>query len=129
MLPPNDSQYLSDRQIPYTLATEAGMQCITLPVFALPEGYDRANSDLLLRLHLGYPDIPPDMWWFDPPIRPANGRVIPATELIEHYLGRSWQRWSRHLPAGQWKSGIDGIESYLALIKQDLARSLASLAA
>jgi hypothetical protein len=129
LLPPNDSQYLADRKISHSLATESGMQCITLPAFRLPQGYNRANADLLLRLHPGYPDVPPDMWWFDPPIRRADGIVIPATELIEHYLGRSWQRWSRHLAAGQWKSGIDGIESYLALIQRELGRSVASAAA
>ena len=49
--------------------------------------------------------------------------------VMEHYLGRSWQRWSRHLLPGQWRSGVDGVESYLVLIRQDLTRSVASRAA
>lgn len=129
MLPPVDAQYLAERGIAHSLTTEAAMQCLVLPSFPLPLGYDRATSDLLLRLHAGYPDVPPDMWWFDPTIRRADGKPIPQTELIEHYLGRSWQRWSRHLSAGQWRSGVDGVESYLALIRRELARCVVSLAA
>lgn len=129
MLPETDAQYLAGRGIAHALAIEAGMQCVILPAFVLPQGFNRASSDLLLRLHAGYPDVPPDMWWFDPAIGRTDGRVIPATNLIEHYLGRNWQRWSRHLLPGQWRSGIDGIESYLALVRNELGRSVLGLAA
>ncbi len=100
------------------------MTCVLFPGFDLPGGFDRPQSDLLLRLSAGYPDVPPDMWWLDPPVRRANGQSIPATEVTEHFLGRSWQRWSRHLAAGQWKSGIDGLESFLALVRRELERSV-----
>jgi hypothetical protein len=39
-------------------------------------------------------------------------------------VGRSWQRWSRHFAAGQWQSGIDGLESFLALVRRELERSV-----
>ena len=105
------------------------MVCLVITAFPLPHGYDRASADLLLRLHPGYPDVPPDMWWFDPAIRRIDGRAISATDLMERYLGRSWQRWSRHFLPGQWRSGIDGIESYVALIRRELERSVVGLAA
>jgi hypothetical protein len=82
---------------------------------------------LLLRLSPGYPDVPPDMWWFDPPVRLANGGSIPATEHIETHLGRAWQRWSRHFNSGQWKSGIDSLESFMALIRKDLSKYVPEL--
>ena len=100
------------------------MTCVLFPDFALPAGFDQPRSNLLLRLSAGYPDVPPDMWWFDPPVRRADGQVIPATEVIEHYLGASWQRWSRHFAAGQWKSGIDGLESFMALVRRELETSV-----
>jgi hypothetical protein len=99
------------------------MTCVVLPSFVLPPGLDREYSDLLIRFSAGYPDVPPDMWWFDPPLRRADGKPIPATEVIEQHLGRSWQRWSRHLTAGQWLSGVDGIQTFLALIRRELERS------
>jgi Prokaryotic E2 family E len=88
----------------------------------LPAGYAQPRSDLLLRLSPGYPDVPPDMWWFDPPLKLSDGRAIPATECTEQYFGRTWQRWSRHFSEGQWRSGIDNLETFLALIRRDIER-------
>jgi Prokaryotic E2 family E len=119
-LPPADIAYLAERELDYKLASEANMTCVVLPGYVLPDGYDRAQSDLLLRLSTGYPDVPPDMWWFDPGIRRADGLTVQATDHSEQHLGRSWQRWSRHFNAGQWQSGIDGLENFLALIRKEL---------
>ena len=124
MLPPNDTKYLAERAITHSVLPDANMTCVIFPSFSLPPGFDRALSDLLLRFSPGYPDVPPDMWWFDPPLRRADGRPIPATEVIERHVGRSWQRWSRHFAAGQWQSGIDGLESFLALVRRELERSV-----
>lgn len=122
MLPQHDSQYLSDRGIQHSVTVESGMSCIVMPNFPLPAGFDRTQSDLLLRISPGYPDVPPDMWWFDPAVRSANGQPIPQTEVVEQYLGRQWQRWSRHIPQGLWNSGIDGLESFIALLRKDLSK-------
>jgi len=121
-LPEVDSQYLADRGIEHSVLTDAGMTCVIFQGWPLPNGYDQPSSDLLVRLPGGYPDVPPDMWWFCPAIRLANGQVIPATDATEQHAGRTWQRWSRHFQAGQWQSGIDSLESYLALINRELAR-------
>jgi len=122
VLPETDANYLAERQIVHELTTEQGMLNVVFPGFALPVGLDRPAADLLIRLASGYPDIAPDMWWFDPAVRLPDGRAIPATDVVESYLGRQWQRWSRHFQAGQWQPGRDGLESYLALIRRDLAQ-------
>jgi hypothetical protein len=126
-LPPSDSNYLAERGMQHVVQHEGNMTCIVLSAYNLPPGYDREKADLLIRLSAGYPDVPPDMWWFDPPVRLANGGEVPATSSTEHYLGRTWQRWSRHFNAGQWKSGVDSLESFLALIRQELQRYVAEL--
>ena len=123
-LPAIDMAFLNERGIAHEIIPEAGMTCVTLPQWPLPKGFDRDVSDLLVRLPPGYPDTPPDMWWFSPAVLRSDGRALPNTNVIERYLGRSWQRWSRHFSSGQWKSGIDGLESYLALIRQDLGRGV-----
>jgi len=120
MLPSNDAEYLKIISPGHSLATEANMICVVLPGFALPTGFTVGTSNLLLRLAPGYPDVPPDMWWFDPPVLRSDGTPIPATEVREQHLGRVWQRWSRHLEASHWKSGTDSIESYLALVRAQL---------
>jgi hypothetical protein len=127
LLPPNDAKYLSERfgNGSHTLTSEGNMACIVFADFFLPDGFDREKANLLLRLNPGYPDVPPDMWWFDPPVRRKDGQPIPATDVIEHYLGRAWQRWSRHLPQGQWRSGVDGLETFLALVRKELQKAVA----
>jgi len=123
-LPESDLAYLEERTFDCEISTETGMTCLVFAGWELPPGFNHTHADLLVRLSAGYPDVPPDMWWFDPPLRTAQGETIPATESIEMHLGRTWQRWSRHLDAGQWHSGIDGLESYLALIDAELCRSV-----
>jgi E2/UBC family protein E len=127
-LPAVDQAYLANRETPHSVTVESNMTCVVLPGFVLPPGYDRSQSDLLVRLSPGYPDVPPDMWWFDPPVRLADSRSVQATECIEQYLGRSWQRWSRHLNQGQWRSGVDCLETFLALIRRELERCAAVVA-
>ena len=121
-LPENDLTSLGERGVRYQVASEANMTCVILPAYPLPVGYDRATSDLLIRLSPGYPDVPPDMWWFDPPVKLANGGTVQATESMENHLGRTWQRWSRHFNQGQWQSGIDCLETFIALIRKELER-------
>jgi hypothetical protein len=120
MLPPDDRDYLQARAPGHVVSLDGGMINIVIPSFPLPGGFTLGVADLLLRLSAGYPDVPPDMWWFEPAVRRVDGQTIAATESQEAYLGRTWQRWSRHLQPGQWRSGIDSIESYLALVRKEL---------
>lgn len=121
-LPQQDAAYLQELGAPHTVVADGPVTCVLLSSFEIGRGYDRTCSDLLLRLSPGYPDIPPDMWWFDPPVRLANGSSAPATDCVEQHLGRAWQRWSRHLPPGQWHPGSDSLESFLAVVRQELSR-------
>lgn len=120
MLPPSDMEYLRERAPGHSVANEGGMTCVVIPGFSLGSGFTQAAADLLLRLPQGYPDVRPDMWWFCPAVQRTDGQVIAATQLRQHYLAREWQRWSRHLNHGQWRSGVDGIESYIALVRREL---------
>ncbi len=126
---PVDRDYLTEREIAHTVHEDAGMTCIVLTNWKLPSGLDLAATDILVRLPAGYPDIAPDMWWVNPAVRCANGGQIPATQLIEVHLGRSWQRWSRHFTAGQWQPGIDRLENYLGLMQAEFYRAANGTAA
>ena len=129
MLPAVDAQHLIDRAPGHSVTSEAGMLCVLIPALPLPPGLNVPASDLLFRLSPGYPDVPPDMWWFNPPVRRADGTEIPATQAYEHHLGREWQRWSRHLQPGQWRSGVDSLESYLAIVRRELDAAAGRIAA
>lgn len=125
-LPEPELIHLRDRGGKFDVTTEANMTCVLLHSYALPKGYDREASDLLLRLNPGFPDVQPDMWWFHPAVNRADGVEIPQTNATEHYLGRAWQRWSRHLQPGQWRPGIDTLQSFLAAIRADLEKYAAA---
>lgn len=129
MLPPIDQTHLDDRAPGSAVTQDGGMICVVIPNFALPAGFTQPSADLLLRLSPGYPDVPPDMWWFNPPVQRVDGRPIVATESQENYLGRIWQRWSRHLNPGQWRAGIDSVESYLSLVGKELETAARAQAA
>lgn len=128
MLPQSDHEFLAERAPGNSVVHNSGMICVTIPNYALPPGFDQNTSTLLLRLSPGYPDVQPDMWWFDPAVRRADYRTIQAADVFEHHLGRQWQRWSRHLPAGVWRSGVDTLQSYLALLEKELRASAAPIA-
>jgi hypothetical protein len=120
MLPPIDQAHLDERAPNSTVTNDGSAICVVIPDFQLPAGMTRTTSNLLLRLSPGYPDVAPDMWWFSPGVCRVDGQVIQATEVEEVHLGRTWQRWSRHLDPGQWRSGIDSLESYLSLVQREL---------
>lgn len=129
MLPAIDQDYLVARFPGYNVVPDSGLIAVVVPDLILPPGFTEKASDLLLRLQPGYPDVPPDMWWFSPAIVRTDGADIAATQVKEVYLGRTWQRWSRHLNPGQWKSGIDTLESFLALVSGQLRAAAQGLAA
>ncbi|MDX6197888.1 MAG: hypothetical protein QOJ79_1039 [Actinomycetota bacterium] len=124
MLPPSDSSYLDNRGFRWAASQEQGVVCLVIFDFQLPPGFSASVADLLIHLPAGYPDTPLDMWWFSPRLTRADGSVIPATESSGTYLGREWQRWSRHFASGQWRPGVDSIETYLARIRADLCSSV-----
>lgn len=129
MLPTPDIKFLTERGYQYEVRDESGMTCVLLSAWPVPTGYQQSHTDLLLRLASGYPDVPPDMWWCDPALILLNGSQPQATEVREECLGRTWQRWSRHFPdPSHWRSGIDSLESYLARVRAEMAKSARSAA-
>ena len=124
-LPDPDREFLERAGIVHRVFEEAGMLNVELIDFPLPTGLNASHASVLLRLSPSYPDSAPDMWWIIPHLRAVTGATIPATEVIETIDGRSWQRWSRHLDPTAWRSGIDGLESYVRLLRTELSQAAA----
>lgn len=124
MLRPTDEEYLERTGLEYEVAPEAGLISLVIRAWPLPEGYEPREVDLLIRLPAGFPDVQPDMYWCDPPVRLTRTGVYPqAADQFEQHVGRNWQRFSRHLPPGAWHPGRDSLESYITLIRGELART------
>ena len=113
-----DQSFLDSLGCSSTVEVSDGFVNVVLADFPTP-GLDQRHVDLLLRLPIGFPDATPDMFWVSPSLT-AKGAAIPGTEQTENYLGRSWQRWSRHI-GGQWRPGVDNLETYLAYVRRALA--------
>lgn len=129
MLTDEDHRALDRLGLEWSAAPEGGWLSLVVRGWPLPPGYDRDVVDLLLRVPPGYPDMPLDMWYFFPAVGRADGVSIEQTQVREHFGGQEWQRWSRHLNPNDWKPGVDGIQSYLARLRGELARSSGQAAA
>lgn len=102
------------------------MTCLVIHEFPMPSGLSPAAVDLMVRLPPGYPDVPPDMFWCAPHVSRDDGGYPVAADVTETHLGRPWQRFSRHLPPGQWRPGTDGLQSYLRLVVRELEKAAAA---
>lgn len=117
-----DKQFLDESGLTYTVTVDGGFADLVIAGFATAPGLNPANVDLLVRLPFGFPDATPDMFWVAPHISAAAGSPVPGTELNETVQARTWQRWSRHI-AGQWRPGVDNLETYLAYVRRCLRQA------
>lgn len=84
-------------------------------------GFSPSPIDLMIRIPSQYNMAPLDMWYCNPPIRlAATGQFAQASEVTESHLGTNWQRFSRHLPPGAWRPGIDGLRAFMLFIWREL---------
>lgn len=121
-LPARDVKFLSERGFTWELIPDPqGAACLVVKGFGVAAGgFAPSTTDLMIRIPPQYPITPLDMWYCDPPIRLAtSGQFAHASEVMENHIGRTWQRFSRHLNGG-WRAGIDCLRSYFALIHREL---------
>lgn len=112
--------YLAARWPGHRLELDGGQVTVVLPSYRLPPGFAPETVELLLVIPFGYPDAPLDMFWASPAVT-LHG-AAPAATSPETHLGRQWQRFSRHLPPGTWRPGLDSLQSYIALLCSMLER-------
>jgi hypothetical protein len=120
-LPAKDAAFLDERSFSWELLSDPSGACLVVKAFDVGGGgFAPSQTDLMVRIPAQYPMTPLDMWYCDPPIRiAATGQFAPASEVTETHIGRSWQRFSRHLN-GKWLPGVDGLRSFFALIQREL---------
>jgi hypothetical protein len=93
---------------------------LVLHSYPLPRGYNKATTELLLKIPLSYPNGRPDMFWVDEDLLLKNGRCPKRADLIETILSRKWRRFSWH-PQG-WNPGTDNLRTYLEFVNARLAK-------
>jgi hypothetical protein len=129
LLTDDDSRFLRDKGYDFETYLEDGMITLIIKEFELPAGYVPCQVELLLRLHPQFPQVPPDMFWTSPVVNYTGGGRPEATQMMQTFQGRSWQRWSRHFTDARWRPERDDLRSYLRLILTVLEREVRPLAA
>ena len=121
-LPKSDREYLEAKSLQFLENVDTDRNGLILPNYSLPDGkYNYSCSTLLIILPPGFSDVPPDMFYFNPTILLTSTNALPeATSGTINFNGISWQAWSRHFPPQYWRSGIDGIHTYLQIINDCL---------
>lgn len=115
-LPLKDKTYLTNKGFSYREVSDGAKKGLIIDNFSIkPEGkFTEATSSLLIILPTGYPDVPPDMFYFLPELKLVSNNAYPAqADQKPNHFQLIWQQWSRHAPPEQWRAGKDGIQSYL----------------
>lgn len=121
-IPQRDATFLTEHGFDWEVVPDpAGSVCVVVRQFPVSGGgFAPEITNLMVRVPPQYPMTPLDMWYCDPPIRvAATGQFAQASEVMESHVGRTWQRFSRHLNGG-WRPGVDSLRSYFALIQREL---------
>lgn len=121
-LPEFDKDYLNSKEYRYEEIESAGKKGLIIHDYVLPENkYNVEKSDLLILFKPGYPDIPIDMWYFNPEVLllPDNKKAA-QTNVNINFNNMTWQRWSRHFPKTEWRAGRDGIHTFLKRVNKAL---------
>ena len=122
LLPDDDEKFLNERGYDWTLypdGDKAGFLVIR-NFDVTGGGFTPSVTDLMIRIPAQYNMAQLDMWYCCPSIKLASGQPVLNTEVTEHFLGRQWQRFSRHLLGGVWRAGVDNLRSFMPLIWLEL---------
>lgn len=115
-LPAEDEAFLNNMGLSWEAVIEKNVMRIVIYNYPIPDGYNHSVVDLYLRIADTYPDSQIDMAYLNPALVLSSNKAIKAI-ATEHFDGKVWQRWSRHrLSPNDWRPGIDGIETHLALV-------------
>jgi len=122
-LPEDDIDFLDQLGLPWeAIAGPQGMWVVVYD-YPIPAGYNVQKADVALMIAPNYPAVQIDMASFYPHLSKVSGRGIPNI-LQQPVDGKTFQCWSRHRKAGEWKPGIDNIATHLCLVDNWLLKDL-----
>jgi hypothetical protein len=122
-LPTLDEDYLNTKGFRWEFLPEAPQQLLVLRDVRLADGkFDHDVADILIRIPPGFPMALLDMYWVAPVVRLRGGALPVNADQYETHEGRTWQRFSRHLPGGRWRPGVDSLKTYLPLVLGELCQ-------
>ena len=95
---------------------------VVLKQVALPAGAFRlSRTDVLFVADYQYPASALDMFWTELDVLRPDGSIPASAEVIEHYGGRAWRRFSWHRN-GIWDPRRNGLLDHYELTLDRLCR-------
>lgn len=91
--------------------------------FKVPDEYNLEETSVAFMIPPSYPTVEFDMMYFYPDLRRKDGQTIGAL-TAQNLDGKIFQRWSRHRIAGEWRSGIDNLETHVLSVQSWLIDEL-----
>jgi len=115
----HDEDYLISRGFTYKVSEDNNGLFLVLKDYKLSTEYNQHQTDVLIRIPIGYPMVGIDMFFVKPYIKiAATNMNPPATDGIASFIGTDWQQFSRHYP---WKPTYN-LETHIKMIDDVLAR-------
>lgn len=90
--------------------------------YAVPPGYTKNATELLLRIPMAYRNARPDMFWTDEDLTLKGGQIPRNADVIEDILGKRWRRFSWH--PQNWNPGSDNLRTYLEFVNNRLTKGV-----
>lgn len=134
-LPEDDLEFLSLKQVPFEeiAETQPGVghrrgvifRSLSFEGRLHVRGADGswapcASCDVLILIPTGYATTRLDSFYTVPQLALPGGGPPNCATTETTLFGRQWQFWSRHLADGEWRPGVDGLETYLQYIRREL---------
>lgn len=118
-----DEAFLNKNHTHWETLIEGNTGWIVIHEFKLPAGYNVEETTVSFMIPPSYPSTEFDMMYFYPALQRKDGQPIGA--LSEQSLdGKVFQRWSRHRNQGEWRPGIDNLESHVLSVQAWLTDEL-----
>jgi len=119
-LPEADRRYVDAHGIDVEMVSDGSHTAVVLKQMSMPmDKFNHPTVDVLVILPPGYPDVAPDMFFCDPWLTLVSvGRYPTCADQTHAFMGRQWQRWSRHNP--NWRPGVDGLHTMIKRIEHAL---------
>lgn len=134
VLPEEDRRYFSVKSIRHELVAEnisTGEERLGVVFHGFPvpanlksdaDGVLRScvSCDVLVLVPRGYATTKLDSFYVSPRLKRADGSFPRAADRENSLFGRPWQFWSRHLSDEDWRVGVDGFDTFLTYISNEL---------
>lgn len=120
---PHDESFLNKYFPNWEAIQISGTGWILIHNFKIVAGYNVEETTVAFMIPPSYPTVEFDMMYFYPALSRKDNQPIGA---LSHQAleGKSYQRWSRHRIAGEWRPGIDNLETHVLSVQSWLIDEL-----